>query len=100
MTAAASFFTLLHQEMLLFYSDTDEADESHKDDNDTEDKVNQAMDDLFKERGFTIYEGTPDRIPLHQFSLKGCSIMSTSERTLSLANGQSKTCELSFKTHK
>ena len=58
------------------------------------------MDALFKERGFDIVEGTADRIPLQEFSLKGCSIVGASERTLNLANGQLETCELTFKTQK
>ena len=78
----------------------DEVEIDVEDDSGDGDKVNQAMDTLFKERGFIIYDGIPDRVPLEEFSLKGCSIMSSSERTLNLANGQLKTCELQFESHK
>lgn len=55
---------------------------------DAGDKVNQAMDNLFKERGYTINEGVPDRAPVQTFSLRGCTIMSSTEDTLKLANGE------------
>ena len=99
-----SFYTFLHKEMLLFYahqSNSNGNDEMANNDHlDPSDKVNQAMDNLFRERGYLIIEGVNDRAPAQTFSLRGCSIMSSTEDTLKLANGQVQTCELIFKTHK
>ena len=58
------------------------------------------MDKLFAERGYRINEGNADRAPLQIFKLAGCSIMSSSRSTLSLANEKLETCVLSFKSAK
>ena len=100
-----NYYALLHQEQLLFYSalDSENADTEASSDAETadaEDQVNAAMDRLFAERGYRISEGNSDRVPLHLFNLAGCSIMSSSRQTLSLANEKLETCVLSFKSAK
>lgn len=101
--------------MLLFYSESAKGSgagehgsdsrrfdsaESDTGDQDASEKVNGIMDRLFIERGYKIYEGVPDLAPVKKFSLRGCSIMSSTEKTLKLANSEVQTCELSFGTHK
>jgi hypothetical protein len=59
--AVKTFYTLLHADTLFFYANSDQKDELYGQtvaDPDGEDKVNLALDSLFKERGFTIQDGT------------------------------------------
>ena len=97
------FFALLNDDKLLFYSaqnNQDSASLSRLTIDDEEDKVNEVMDRLFAERGFQISEGNEDRAPLKIFSLVGCSIIHSSQRSMTLCNSQREQCILSFKSAK